>query len=69
MTNRIKSRRHGWVYLPRWNVLRLYRPNGNVRYEVDLDRTEMDWIDQLSTKTWMTPELMADLQRKIARHS
>jgi hypothetical protein len=50
-------------------VLRLYRPNGNVRYEVDLDRTEMDWIDQLSTKTWMTPELMADLQRKIARHS
>lgn len=54
-----------WVYLPKWNVLRLHHPNGNVRYEVDLDRPEMDWVDHLSTKTWMTPALMADLQRKM----
>ncbi|HZY06796.1 MAG TPA: hypothetical protein VFE69_03585 [Ilumatobacteraceae bacterium] len=58
-----------WTYLPQWNVLQLHWPNGNIRYEVDLDRTEMDWVDHLSSKRWMTPELMADLERKIERHS
>jgi len=58
-----------WTYLSEWNVLRLHFPNGNVRYEIDLDRTtEMDWVDHLSTKGWMTPALMADLQRNLDEH-
>ena len=54
-----------WTYLPQWNALCLYWPNGTVRYEIDLDRTDIDWADHLSTKRWMTPALTADLLRKL----
>ena len=54
-----------WIHLPQWNVLRLHHANGNIRYEVDLDRPEADWPDHLSTKRWMTPALMADLRRYL----
>jgi hypothetical protein len=56
-----------WLYHRKTRVLKLTEfPN----YEIDLDRCTnsaevLDWISQVSKKTWATSEMIGDLVLKI----
>ena len=59
-----------WKFQPKNLTLALYRPNGNLEYEVDLERCTspaetLDWITQIARKSWATDTMIADLVRAL----
>jgi hypothetical protein len=59
-----------WTYKSN-NVLEIIKPQW---YEVDLDRLKtyrdfVDWINQLSGKSWITSEMIYDFIQKVRDHT
>ena len=59
-----------WTFDPDRLVLDLYDDEGRWIYEVDLERCRtsaqvLDWIAQVSKKTWASDAILADLVRKL----
>jgi predicted NAD-dependent protein-ADP-ribosyltransferase YbiA (DUF1768 family) len=60
-----------WRYKKSTNVLEIKKP---YPYEVDLDRLKtyrdfVDWINQLSGKSWITSEMIYDFIQKVRKHT
>lgn len=64
------NRPNVWKFQPGCLTLALYRPNGNLEYEVDLERCRtsaetLDWVAQVAGKSWATDTIIADLVRAL----
>lgn len=60
-----------WTYKSSTNVLEIMKPYW---YEVDLDRLKtyrdfVCWINQLSSKSWITSEMIYDFIQKVRKHT
>lgn len=55
-----------WTYDPKLKTLTATREDGRTLYEIDMEtivhaEVLLDWIFQVTQKTWCTPQMQADL--------